>query len=87
MQDFTEKPTEKEELEKCGALKRARLTIVEYDLFCHLTSSLVNEASAKAKLNECIAGLDVANLVAMQLNPLVWSFVQKVVRGHGVRAP
>ena len=84
LKHFKEQSKEADNKSFDEVLTRARITIMEYDLFTALVHSLNSPKVAKGELDRLIEMLDKAKLVVGDLGATLWSFVRKVLRGLSV---
>ena len=59
---------------------------MEFEFLKSLIYSLAKHQTAKVELNAHIAMLEKAKLSMSDINPTLWGFVTKVLRGNSVRA-
>ncbi len=63
------------------AVPRGRQTIVEFNFMEGLVQSMTNPAAARPLLNQTISSMDSAKLLQSDIEPTIWGFVGRVLRG------
>ena len=66
-------------------LKRARVTVSEFDMCQAVMVSLSDPHAGKTKLNEAIRMMEKAQLLQSDINNCLWALCSNVLRGISLR--